>query len=85
MWEDTSQPGDIILRAIPGGFLLGRALEQVGPGPWWQFIATLKDFPTAVRLARELASDAKVRAWIQTPQATYTEISLTAPDEPKPR
>lgn len=80
MADESRQPGDIIVRAVPGGVLIGRALERIGPAPWWQYIATLPDIPVAIRLARELAGASKVRAWMQTPDDTYTEITLGTSD-----
>ena len=57
-------PGDITVTKIPSGYLVGRALQQIGPGPWWEYIAIAKTYPEAFRQAQELAAASGRKAWL---------------------
>ena len=56
-------PGDITVTQVFSGWMLGRALERIGPGPWWSFIRIVPDYETAAREAVALARASGVRAW----------------------
>jgi hypothetical protein len=80
---DCCEPGDITIAQIYGGWLIGRALEQQGPGPWWSYVALVADFDVAVRRARELARADGVRAWFHEGIDVYHPIPLDdSPYEP---
>ena len=63
--EGCCLPGDITVTEVHRGYLIGRALEQMGPGPWWEYVAVVAKLEDALRLAQTIASDAGVRAWFQ--------------------
>lgn len=56
--------------------MLGRALEQHGPGPWWSFIAIFADFQSALTEARFIAKDLGVRVWFHEGGMKYHPIPL---------
>jgi hypothetical protein len=58
------QPGDITVTKIPTGYLVGRALEQRGPGPWWSYILITKTLEEATRQAKTLAASDGVNVWL---------------------
>jgi hypothetical protein len=72
-------PGDITVTEIPTGYLVGRALERKGPGPWWTYILIADTFDDAVRQARTLATSARVRAWVHKGGDDYEPLP-PAPD-----
>ena len=72
--DDCCEPGDITLTQVPGGWLVGRALEQLGPGPWWTYVATYSTLEEALRQARELTTAANVRAWFHESGERYRLI-----------
>ena len=63
--EACCLPGDITVTEVHRGYLVGRALEQKGPGPWWEYVAVVAHLEDAVKLARIIAAEAGVRAWFQ--------------------
>jgi len=69
------RPGDITVTQIPTGYLLGRALEQKGPGPWWSYILTVPAFDRAIELARNFAAHAQVQAWLHKSGDDYELLS----------
>jgi hypothetical protein len=69
-------PGDITITEVLSGWMLSRALEQIGPGPWWAYITIIPDFETAVQEARALAREAGVRAWRRLGGEQYEPIDL---------
>ena len=75
--EDTCcTPGDIIVTQVQRGWMLARALAQIGPGPWWSFIAIVRDHATALYQARVIARHEEVRAWLQERLDQFTPIPL---------
>jgi hypothetical protein len=78
MSENNCQPGDITVRASEGAFLVGYVLKASGHGLPWRLINTASDFEAAVALARSLAREIGVQAWIEGPNDTYEQIALTA-------
>lgn len=62
---------------IPNGYLLGRVVEQQGPGPWWTYVATVSTLDAAMAEARRLAAKAGVRAWLHQQHDQYEPIDLT--------
>jgi hypothetical protein len=69
-------PGDITIAEVFSGWMLSRALEQIGPGPWWAYITIVPDFETAVQEARALARETGVRAWRDLGGERYEPIDL---------
>jgi hypothetical protein len=74
--ESCCLPGDITITQVFSGWLLGNALEQIGPGPWWSFIAIFPDFQSALKDARVLAREKGVRVWFHEGGMKYREIPL---------
>lgn len=60
---------------IPTGYLLGRALEQKGPGPWWVYILIVETLDGAIKHARSFAAHDHVRAWLHKGGDDYELIS----------
>ena len=67
-------PGDITVTRIPSGYLLGRAIEQIGPGPWWEYIAIVARRADALSHARTLAKRDGVKAWLHQSGDAYERI-----------
>ena len=63
--EGCCLPGDITVTEVHRGYLVGRALEQKGPGPWWEYVAVVARLEDAVKLAQVIAAESGVRAWFQ--------------------
>ena len=57
-------PGDITVTKIHTGYLIGRALEPIGPGPWWEYVAIVSTLAEATHHARTIAREYDVRAWL---------------------
>lgn len=74
--ESCCLPGDITITQVHTGWMLGRALEQHGPGPWWSFIAIFHDFESALAEARLLAREIGVRVWFHEGGMKYRPIPL---------
>lgn len=68
-------PGDITVTQVFSGWMLGRALEKIGPGPWWSFIRIVPDYETAEREALALARESGVRAWLHKGGEEYEPIT----------
>jgi len=77
--EPRCPPGDIFITPTLSGFLLGRAIPQIGLGPWWTLIKVVAEFDDAVEQARALALADGVRAWVQTHVNEYDAVSEKAP------
>jgi hypothetical protein len=77
-------PGDITVTQIPTGYLIGRALEQIGPGPWWEYVRIVETFEDASGLACEMAKHDQVRAWLHRGGDEYDRLdggpNRSAPD-----
>jgi hypothetical protein len=56
--------------------MVGKALDQDGPSPWWTFVAVFADFDTALREARMLARALGVRVWFHAGGSQYHAIPL---------
>ena len=56
--------GDITVTKIYTGYLIGRVIPQIGPGPWWEFIAIVRTFTDASHHAVTIARRDGVRAWL---------------------
>jgi hypothetical protein len=74
--ESCCLPGDITLAQVHTGWMVGKALGQAGPGPWWTFIAVFADFDSALREARTLAQALGVRLWFHAGGTKYHAIPL---------
>ena len=67
-------PGDITVTKIPSGYLIGRALEPIGPGPWWEYVAIVSTFADATHHALRIAREYNVRAWLHKAADDYDLI-----------
>jgi hypothetical protein len=56
--------GDITVTKIPTGYLIGRALVQNGPGPWWEYVTIFSTYEDALRQARAMAHATGRNAWL---------------------
>jgi hypothetical protein len=61
--------------------MIGQALEQQGPGPWWTYVAMTATFDEARRMATDLAKRAGSHAWLHKSHDEYDPISV---DDPLP-
>jgi hypothetical protein len=71
-------PGDIIVAQAYGGWLLGRALEEEGPGPWWEYVGVAPEFTDALSRAAKLASRSGARVWFHAGGEEYRLVSRDA-------
>jgi len=76
---EACQPGDITVTKVPRGFLIGRAIREVGPGPWWTYVGIVEDRVTAVRRALALAAACGVRAWFHETGYRFRRIMAEEP------
>ena len=67
-------PGDITVTKVHTGYLLGRALPELGPGPWWEFIAIVSTFTEAATKATALAEAHNASAWVHTGGDNYDRL-----------
>jgi hypothetical protein len=74
MPEECCLPGDITVTRIHTGFLIGRALERRGSGPWWEYIKTVTSFRQATLQAHRLAKNGGVRAWFHKHGDDYDRL-----------
>jgi len=51
--------------------LIGRVLEPIGPGPWWEYVAKVRTLSEATHQAVTLARHDGVRAWLHSSGDTY--------------
>ena len=63
--EGCCLPGDVTVTKVHRGYLVGRALEQKGPGPWWEYVAVVARLEDAAKMAQVIAAETGVRAWFQ--------------------
>jgi len=73
--DSCCRPGDITITPIPSGFMLGRAMPQIGPGPWWEYIKVVTEYDDAVGLAIQLAAEDGARAWFHVKEDVYDPIN----------
>jgi len=74
--EECCLPGDFTVTPIHGGYLIGEAMPQLGPGPWWTYVAIMEGLPEAINQARTLARRADSRAWFFEGGSNYRAIPL---------
>jgi hypothetical protein len=72
--EACCLPGDITVTKIPAGYLIGRAMDPIGPGPWWEYIAIVRTLDAAQHQALTIARHDGVRAWRHTSGDDYDLI-----------
>ena len=68
-------PGDITVTRIPTGYLIGRAMDPLGPGPWWEYIAKVREFSDARHHALVIAKREGTRAWLHRSEDDYELLS----------
>jgi hypothetical protein len=69
-------PGDFTITPLPTGFLIGRALQPIGPGPWWEFVRIVPIASVALHEVRQLARETGSRAWLHQRGTRYVAIPL---------
>ena len=74
--SNCCEPGDITVSNVYSGFLIGRAIEPRGPGPWWEYIALVKTEVDAMHQAAILARMAGTRAWRHIQNDDYEPIPV---------
>jgi hypothetical protein len=67
-------PGDITVTKVPSGYLVGRALDQIGPGPWWEYIAITTTYPEAYKTAKTLAVANGRNSWLHKHGDDYAPL-----------
>jgi hypothetical protein len=72
--DSCCRPGDITVTPVPSGFMIGRAMPQIGPGPWWQYVKVVAEYDDAMQLATQLAREDNARAWFHLQNDEYDEI-----------
>jgi hypothetical protein len=68
------QDGDITVTQVPSGYLVGRVLPKLGPGPWWEYVALISGFPEATGHAVALARASGARAWLYKGDNAYEAL-----------
>jgi hypothetical protein len=76
--EFCCQPGDFTVTRIHTGYLIGRALDHEGPGPWWEYIAIVKTYAEAYAHAQRLAAEAGKTAWLHIHGDEYSPLQAPA-------
>jgi hypothetical protein len=74
MGEMKCLPGDVTVSTVPGGFVVGRVLEERGPGPWWAYIRTAGNLTEAIAMAHDEAEHHRARAWLDCGLGNYREL-----------
>lgn len=69
--EPCCSHGDVTVTKIHSGYLIGRVLEPIGPGPWWEYVAKVRTLSEATHQAVTLARHDGVRAWLHSSGDTY--------------
>ena len=72
--SNCCEPGDITVSNVYSGFLIGRAIEPRGPGPWWEYISIVTGHDEAIHQARTLARMYDVKAWLHTSGDEYDRL-----------
>lgn len=49
--EGCCQPGEITVTRTPTGYLLAKTMSRLGPGVWWTYITTVKNYDDALSMA----------------------------------
>ncbi len=69
-------PGDVVVRKVRTGFLIGRAAAPgSGPGPWWHYIDTVPSFEEATRAAHGYAKRTGMRVWLHSSGLDYVPLA----------
>ena len=73
----SATSGDIVVSAIPGGYLIGRLRARTPPdeGLAWEFIRTDSDLPAAIKFARQVAERAGVASWTCDGEVEFRKIA----------
>jgi hypothetical protein len=69
--------GDIIVSAIPGGYLIGRLRARTPPdeGMGWEYIRGETDVQAAIKFARQVAERAGVASWVCDGEVEFRKIA----------
>ena len=67
-------PGDITVTKVPSGYLIGRSLPELGPGPWWEYVAIVSTFTEAATRAHALAKESQTKAWLHQTGDDYEPL-----------
>ena len=59
---------------MPSGYLISVAVPELGPGPWWEYVAIVESRRDAFDQAIRLADEAGTRAWLRV-GASYTPLN----------
>jgi hypothetical protein len=73
-------PGDVVVAHVYGGWVLGRITEEVGPGPWWEFVAVSPELTEAIERARQIACAMGMRVYLHDGGEEYRHVPC--PEKP---
>ena len=76
------RPGDLTVTRTPKGYLIGRVRTQLGPGPWWEYVAIVRTFQEAVHHACTVARYEGVKSWLQIGLDEYRPLTETTAEPP---
>jgi hypothetical protein len=74
MGNGKGRPGDLVISAVHGGFLIGQLLDERGPGPWWGYVATAGNLADAIELAQQRAELECSQSWLQSGHGDYVAL-----------
>jgi len=55
--------------------LIGRAMEPIGPGPWWEYVAKVVTLEEATHHAVTIARQKGVKAWLHKSGNDYDPLN----------
>jgi hypothetical protein len=73
----AANSGDIVVSAIPGGYLIGRLRAKTPPddGWAWEYIRAESDLSAAIKFARQVAERAGVSSWTCDGEVEFRKIA----------
>jgi hypothetical protein len=72
--DGCCQPGDITVTKVPTGYLIGRALPQMGLGPWWEYVGVVTTLDDAKTMAKHYAELGGGRMWLHLDGDRYEPL-----------
>lgn len=76
MSEDARESGDLtVIDAGQRGFVIYRVLKRNGSPLGWQLVGSALEFPAAINLAKRLAEERNVRAWLEAEDGTCQPLT----------